>query len=563
MEYLRRFNIPQMKKIQDELRALIMAFRWITLVLALAQVFMPRSTPGFGGLSFAAIALFHTVLTTILVFRRVRRRALFVVYDATVCGLLLLLSGASLGSYGAYAASSVLLSAFLFGSAAGLSSAAIVVAFFIATRYVASVSDIIFAAPGFGVLIEITYVIILFFIAIFFAQVSLIIKRHKDTAKRLEENIDTLSSIYDVASMISSKFYLDDILESVVDHAKRIIKTDKTVLHLIDIDARKRALSRHMVAVRGRRSEHPETWWRAQIEDIAEEVMASAQERLIAHAPTEDGSAGSWLLCVPVKVKDRSVGLLSAMNSYDKGFTDNDISALKILASFAAVAIENARLINRAQLLLVADERNRIAKDMHDGLAQSLFSLVLNLQVCRKKIDDDPQSVKEKMGEMQTVASQGMAELRRYIYDLRPKNLEDMGLIGAIGFHLEEINKLNGSTGRLRTYGKRRNLSPRAESAIYRVVQEATNNIVKHAKVDSFTVSLKYQEDRVELIIRDKGQGFNVESALAAAKNRKTFGLMSMRERIVEQGGELGIDSGPNGGTEIRVSLPVEEICVG
>jgi signal transduction histidine kinase len=251
------------------------------------------------------------------------------------------------------------------------------------------------------------------------------------------------------------------------------------------------------------------------------------------------------------------------MNSYDKGFTENDIEALKILAGFAAVAIENARLVNRAQLLLVADERNRIAKEMHDGLAQSLFSLVLNLQVCRKKIDDDPQSVKEKMGEMQAVASQGMAELRRYIYDLRPKNLEDMGLIGAIVFHLEEINKLNGSAGRLRTYGKRRSLPPRAESAIYRVVQEATNNIAKHAKVDNFMVSLKYMEDRVELLVRDKGRGFDVDSALAAAEKRKTFGLMSMRERIVEQGGELRIASGPDGGTAIRVSLPVEEICVG
>ena len=542
---------------------LIIGFRWITLVLALAHVLVARLTPGFDGLLIAAVALSHTVLVTVLVLRRVSRRAWLVILDATACGLLLFVSGASLGGYGAYAAGSVLLSAFLFGSMAGLSSATIVAIFFVMTRYFAPAPDPVVASSGYGLLVDSTYIAVLYIVAVFFAQVSLIIKRLKDTALRLEENIDTLSSIYDVASMISSKFFLDDILESVVDQAKRIIKTDKTVLHLIDIDERKRALSRHMVAVRGSRSEHPESWWRTQIEDIAEEVMASGHERLIARAPEGAGGAGSWLLCVPVKVKDRSVGLLSAMNSYDNGFTENDIEALKILASFAAVAIENARLINRAQLLLVADERNRIAKEMHDGLAQSLFSLVLNLQVCRKKIDDDPQSVKEKMGEMQTVASQGMAELRRYIYDLRPKNLEDMGLIGAIGFHMEEINKLNGSAGRLRTYGKRRSLPPRAESAIYRVVQEATNNIVKHAKVDNFTVSLKYLEDRVELLIRDKGQGFDVESALTAAEKRKTFGLMSMRERIVEQGGELRIESDPEGGTAIRVSLPVEEICVG
>ncbi|MDI6815663.1 MAG: GAF domain-containing sensor histidine kinase [Actinomycetota bacterium] len=563
MEYLQRLDIPQKKRTYDELRVLIVVFRWITLVLALAHVLVARSAPGFDGLLIAAVALSHTALVTFLVLRRVSRRALFVVLDATTCGLLLLFSGALLSGYGAYAAGSVLLSALLFGSMAGLSSATIVAIFFVTTRYLAQAPGLVVATTGYGVLTDITYIAALYIAAVFFAQVSLIIKRHKDTALRLEENINTLSSIYDVASMISSKFFLDDILESVVDQAKRIIKTDKTVLHLIDIDARKRALSRHMVAVRGRRSEHPESWWRTQIEDIAEEVIASGHERLISRAPEGVEGAGSWLLCVPVKVKDRSVGLLSAMNSYGRGFTENDIAALKILASFAAVAIENARLINRAQLLLVADERNRIAKEMHDGLAQSLFSLVLNLQVCRKKIDDDPLSVKEKMGEMQTVASQGMAELRRYIYDLRPKNLEDMGLIGAIGFHLEEINKLNGSSGRLRTYGKRRSLPPRAESAIYRVVQEATNNIVKYANVDNFTVSLKYLEDRVELLIVDKGRGFDVASALMAAEKRETFGLMSMRERIVEQGGELRIESDPDGGTVIRVSLPVEELCVG
>ncbi|MBS3908359.1 MAG: GAF domain-containing sensor histidine kinase [Actinobacteria bacterium] len=560
MDYLRRLDFTQ--KNYDE-RVLIIVLRWITLVLALAYVYTARSTPGFDGLLITAAAVSHTALVTFSALRRVGGRGLFVVLDATTCGWLLFFSGASLSGFGAYAAGSVLLSAFLFGGRAGLSSATIVAIFFITARYFTQAPDLVAASTYYGFLNNVAYIAALYIIAVFFAQVSLIIKRHKDTASRLEANIDTLSSIYDVASRISSKFFLDDILESVVDQAKRIIKGEKTVLHLIDIDENKRASSRHLAAVRGSRGEHPESWWRLQIADIADDVMAGGNERLIARAPEGAGHAGSWLLCVPVKVKDRSVGLLSAMNSYDKGFTENDIEALKILAGFAAVAIENARLVNRAQLLLVADERNRIAKEMHDGLAQSLFSLVLNLQVCRKKIDDDPQSVKEKMGEMQAVASQGMAELRRYIYDLRPKNLEDMGLIGAIVFHLEEINKLNGSAGRLRTYGKRRSLPPRAESAIYRVVQEATNNIAKHAKVDNFMVSLKYMEDRVELLVRDKGRGFDVDSALAAAEKRKTFGLMSMRERIVEQGGELRIASGPDGGTAIRVSLPVEEICVG
>jgi len=391
-------------------------------------------------------------------------------------------------------------------------------------------------------------------LSIMTTRITSLLRKHRETARELEANIETLLSIYDVASGLSSKFFLDEVLESVVESAKQIVQTDKVVLHLVDIGSDFKLLNRRMVAVKGSRREHPESWWNTQIGDLAEEVLLTGKEKLISREPGCE--PGSWLLCLPLKIKKKPVGILSAMNSYDRKFSGNDVAALTILATFAATAIENTRLIDKAQSLLVADERSRIAREMHDGIAQSLFSLVLNLKACQKQIEKDPLAVRDKIIEMQSVASQGLTEIRRYIYDLKPRNLEEMGLTGALDYHFKEICKLNGRTARLRVYGKRRSLPEKVESCIFRVAQEATNNIIKHSKVTSFTVSLKYADDGVELLVKDKGQGFDVEKALAKADDRKTLGLASMRERVAEQGGNLDIKSSPGKGTRIKVCLP-------
>ena len=111
--------------------------------------------------------------------------------------------------------------------------------------------------------------------------------------------------------------------------------------------------------------------------------------------------------------------------------------------------------------------------------------------------------------------------------------------------------------GRLRVYGNRRRLPARIESCLYRVAQEATNNVIKHAKVDSFSVSLKYAENEVELLVKDRGRGFDLGRSLADADKPDSFGLEGMRERVAEHSGHLIIRSIPGSGTEIRARVPI------
>jgi len=361
---------------------------------------------------------------------------------------------------------------------------------------------------------------------------------------------DLIAALNDVADAVSSTISLDEVLETIVERAKRVTNTEKAVLvltldHGHDLDA-------DSLVVRGARAEHPQSWWAVQLQGIAAEVFESGDMYLDL-----DRDNNAWLLCAPITVKNRPIGLLCAINSRTHRFGQAQIDFLAILAAFAATAIENARLAEETRYVLLASERDRIAREMHDGISQSLFSVALGLEVCRKQVARDPEAVADRLKDLQVQVDLSRSELRRFIYDLRPLKLQELGLVGAVEYWMREVCPADKVHSEVEVSGERVTLGPSLEACLYRVAKESIANAMKHGNPTRIDVFLSYERDGVRLVITDNGSGFVPEIAAASPQSESGIGLKSIEHRVQAEGGRLLIASSPGHGTRIDVVIPL------
>lgn len=365
-----------------------------------------------------------------------------------------------------------------------------------------------------------------------------------------QEQSQLIAALNDVAAAVSSTVSVEEVLDTVVERAKWITNTEKAALVLTHDSSA--TLDAETLTVRGSRDEHPEEWWAAELDRVSATLFRERSTYL-----NYDPQNSAWLLCTPITVKDRPIGLLAAINSQAHEFTPDQVDFLAVLSAFAASAIENARLAEQNKYVLLASERDRIAREMHDGIAQSLFSVALGLEVCRKQVLRDPEAVAARLEELQEMVDMSRSELRRFIYDLRPVKLQELGLIGAIEYWIHEVTVGKSVEGRLVVSGEERHLTPAAEACLYQVAKESISNIVKHAEATQFRVEVTYTTEGVALRISDNGRGFEHGSALRRSKAGASLGLRSIEERVQRERGRLDVVSEPGRGTTIYVRLPL------
>jgi signal transduction histidine kinase len=354
-----------------------------------------------------------------------------------------------------------------------------------------------------------------------------------------------------VAAAISSARSVHEVLGIIVDAAKRFTGTEKVIICLVDEYAQGLTHDSTTLVVRGARDAYTEEWWSARLPDIVGDTFADGRPYFDV-----DQEAGAWLLAVPIRVHDQPLGILVAINAMDHGLLEEHTAFLAILGAFSAASIANARLAEESRWALLASERERIAREMHDGIAQSLFSISLGLEVCKKQVYRDPPGVADRLDELQCLLESSMGELRRYIYDLRPAKLQELGLNGAIEYWLQHIAAGDGLHARLEVRGAPRSLAAESEACLYRVAREAVTNAVKHARASTIVVSLEYADDAVTVLVEDDGSGFDVRAAVEASENGSTVGLRSLTDRLRSAGGSLAISSAPGGGSRVRGTIP-------
>ncbi len=263
--------------------------------------------------------------------------------------------------------------------------------------------------------------------------------------------------------------------------------------------------------------------------------------------------ARSWM-GVPLIVKGNIIGILRIDHVEPDRFSEQDAKLVQAFANQAAVAIENARLYEQAQILASLRERHRLARDLHDSVSQALYGISLGAQTARTLLErypDNPTALQEPLDYLISLSDAALTEMRALIFELRPETLEKEGLVEVLTKQAKAIqtrHNLEVST----SFIEEPMLPLEIKEALYRVVQEAVNNTIKHARATELGINMKMDGDWLVFEIWDNGRGFNSEVEYPGH-----YGLISMRERLEYYGGRLEIISEPGQSTLIRAILPV------
>jgi signal transduction histidine kinase len=379
-----------------------------------------------------------------------------------------------------------------------------------------------------------------------------------------------------IAARLNAQVHLEGVLNTVCQETARALSVQAASVSLCGVD---------------QGCMHLATCWGLS-QDFCERVHASAPA---AFAPIQEGrpvsvaDVGSQLeqsdaalfseldvrsfVGAPMLQEGELIGALFVFaRGEQRQFSDDEIVFLRAISDQAATAVANARLYEslrqeeraRADLLrgLISaqeDERKRIARELHDETSQELGALMVELEsaILAQAAGVVPNG--QHLQSAKSIARRMMLEIRRLVSDLRPALLDDLGLVPAIAWYVEQRLEAVGIGVTMRTDPEEIRLPQSLEITLFRVAQEAISNIIKHSGASSVSISLTRSEKQVSLLIEDNGRGFDASLEGAGKVNGGGFGLQSIRERVSIVGGELTVRSAPGQGTLLEVSVPLTQ----
>lgn len=260
----------------------------------------------------------------------------------------------------------------------------------------------------------------------------------------------------------------------------------------------------------------------------------------------------SWdtLVTVPLMLGERVVGALSGYYPRSYSLTNAEVAFLKIVADQLAVMADNARLFTDAQANVAHEERQRLARELHDSVSQALFGIGLGARTAREHLERDPEAARVPLDYVLQLAEAGLAEMQALIFELRPESLEKEGLVGAMAKQAGAVRARHGIAVN-EVFDAEPEAPIAVKEALFRIAQEALTNTAKHARASHIELRLSSVGEALVVEIRDDGAGFD-----AGAQFPGHLGLHSMRERALRLGGSLDIVSSAGQGTLVRAMIP-------
>ncbi|MDY7076604.1 MAG: GAF domain-containing protein, partial [Chloroflexota bacterium] len=377
--------------------------------------------------------------------------------------------------------------------------------------------------------------------------------------QRVADRTRELTALYDVTTVAGESMDLRMTLEQSLERALVAMRSNAGAIHLLD-EAGK--------ALRLAVQQGISPDFAAQIHtvpsdnDLADWVIKHHEPLVVSDLEVDprNPQATSMPSChtyigVPMRARRQVLGVLSVVREAERQFNVEEVALLASIADHVAVAVENARLRQRAQRAAVIEERERLARELHDSVTQSLYSLTLFAEAGRELAGDGRQEqVQHYLSRIGDTSQQALKEMRLLVHELRPYALERKGLVEALRQRLESVEKRSGVEACLLAEELIELKAP-VEEGLYRIAQEALNNSLKHAAATSVTVCVHTEGEVVELEVVDDGIGF----ALDAASGSGGLGLTNMRDRAERMGGTLTILSVPGEGTRVMVKLEVSQ----
>lgn len=258
---------------------------------------------------------------------------------------------------------------------------------------------------------------------------------------------------------------------------------------------------------------------------------------------------------VCLKLNGTDNGVMFAGRRDESGFTLKQRALINVLAQFATIAAENSILQRNAENRLLADERDRIACELHDGLAQTIYSMALQIKTCRRLIQTDPEEADAKLARLEQLAAMQIEDIRGYMRALKDNCGISADLPSIIKKHTQQFCELHGLQFDFKVSGNSVPLSREINDNLYYVICEGVANIARHAQASKAIISIVYEEAELVLGIEDDGRGYDIS---LLNKRRHSMGLDNIKNRIQQIGGVIIIQSRPKEGTRIIAFVPYE-----
>lgn len=279
------------------------------------------------------------------------------------------------------------------------------------------------------------------------------------------------------------------------------------------------------------------------IEDIAAATHLHYREHLMAQGIQS-------LLLVPMLFEDKVLGYFNISSLRRRHYQAEELEWVQALATEGALAMQLAAVAQQGREAAIAEERNRLAREIHDTLAQGITGIVMQLEAAEDTLPIDMQATHKHLVRARELARQSQLEARRSVWSLRPIALEEHDLPGALRLMAEQLAPGTAVTPDIMIFGTPYEFPPEVETELLRIGQEALTNALKHARATAVTIKLSYQRRELQLLVRDNGRGFDQRTV------KQGFGLISMRERAESIGAQLRVRTSRNVGTEVVCTVP-------
>lgn len=356
-----------------------------------------------------------------------------------------------------------------------------------------------------------------------------------------------LALLSEVNRRIVDSATLDEILDAALTFPRRLVPARATAVLLLDTTG--------IVETRAHGAPTDELTRLRKTLRIADQMASSRHPQMIASADGAD-------VCLALPLHDGMalLGWIELHLEQPMTIAQDELALLETITNEIAEAIASARRRSREERAIyqleraIAEERARIARDIHDGIAQSLAFMRMRIDLWNEWIESDPQRLRAELMELKTTLREQIRELRRAIFALRPVQFDELGFVGGLRRYIVEFAGQHSWDIHVDLSGTPSTTSPEVEAVAFRVVQEALTNVAKHAAATRVEVLIGQADEGLQLIVRDDGRGFD-PGALPEAPGH--VGLRQMRERLAALRGQLIILSRPGAGTELRAWIPL------
>ena len=391
----------------------------------------------------------------------------------------------------------------------------------------------------------------------------------QEREKRLrQEAVSRLRTINAVTAIVTGSLELEQILNSALDKVLEVMGLDAGLIFTLDEGKQELNLAAY-------RGISPQTakgvdglkvgeGFCGRVAKTGEPLVVddtSRDERLTRMVIREEELQAQ--LIVPLKSKGKVKGTMALARRGPREFVPEEIALISTIGNQIGVAIENAQLYQNMRFYVrqithaQEAERERIARELHDDTAQALLVLRRHLGALMGSPQQLPESAIQRLEQARQVSDEILEGVRRFSQDLRPPTLDDLGLLPTLEALVADLRAQEGIDVRLKVLGSQRRLSPEAELVLFRIVQEALNNVRRHAQASKVVTTVEFADGQVRLTVSDNGRGFELPGRMSDLAAAGKLGLMGMHERARLLGGTVTIQSEVGEGTTLIADLPV------